>query len=256
MKYSLYKISIMCSCLFFTSGDATSHDKMFFSIDTLENASTRQKLNAFTEKLCLSLEIKKPELLVFVVDTKGGEYNAIAGQLVKDSKKSGVAFGALLLKKWEKNWFTDQEIEALLAHELCHIKNKDGVKSKRVYKVASYLKYMSGIIPVVPLSCGLVQNAHSRQQEKRADLQAMGLINDSLDLARVIIKLDLLAQKEPATIEEFNALFATKFEPVSNGYGKLTNDVLEVFMDHPQVRKRIRYIIKHSSQKEVSTPSH
>jgi len=257
MKYVLHKIIIVVSlCLFFTSGNAKSHEKKFFPVSTLENKVSCEKINVFTEKICLSLGITKPELSVFVVDKKRDEYNAVAGVLVKDSKKYGVALGALLLKKWEQGWLTDQEIEALLAHELCHVKNNHVVKSKRINKVVSYLRYVSGIVPVVPASCAIVQNAHNRQQEKEADLGAIGLIGDPLDLARAIVKVELLMEKDPATREQFDMLFATRFENIEKSRGKLTRDLVELFSDHPDTRKRIKYLVKHTVQKtaQASVP--
>lgn len=255
MKYIWHKIIVACLCLFFTSGNAKSHEKKFFPISTLESNASCQKINMFTARICLSLGITKPELSVFIVDKKRDEYNAVAGVLVRDSKKYGVALGALLLKKWEQGWLTDQEIEALLAHELCHVKNNHVIKSKRINKVVSYLRYVSGIVPVIPASCAIVQNAYSREQEKEADLGVISLISDPLDLARAIVKVELLMEKDPATREQFDMLFAARFENIEKSRGKLTRDLVELFSDHPDTRKRIKYLVKHTTVQNAGPAS-
>lgn len=86
--------------------------RSFCSWNVLITAETMPKLYSYINSICTKHNIKTPA--IFLMQDRG-TFNAFAGKLLMSS--GGIVIGQDILKE-----LTDEEIEAVVAHELGHIK--------------------------------------------------------------------------------------------------------------------------------------
>jgi Zn-dependent protease with chaperone function len=213
-----------------------------------ESSETRdQKLYEYTNILSNKLQIKAPEIFIFYAKKSKLEYNAFATYL--KTGKPIVAFGNLLTKRWQDAWFTDEEIEAILAHELCHIKHHHMLKAGLLSLILTGPLLISNIVPPTPSPKELVKHAYSRKQEREADLMAIEVLDDPLNLLSALIKLQCLNTKKPKTKESFDYEYEVTKNELIKEKDSFIFPLIELLSTHPLTSKRISYIKKQAENK-------
>jgi len=150
----------------------------------------------------------------------------------------------------------DDELTAVMAHELGHIRNRDTLISAIAATIAgaiSYIAFMAHWIPfmgsddddsrgnivaallvafLAPVAAALVQMAISRQREFMADRASAEISRKPLSLASALEKLHFAARKIPL---KANPASAHMF--IVNPLFK--KDISSLFSTHPPVEERI-----------------
>jgi len=124
---------------------------------------------------------------------------------------------------------TSKEVEAVLGHELAHIKNRDFI-------LKSFLNlYRFANIPLGQLFYATL----SRDREYQADETAATLTGKYLELASAILKVaSHEAQKEPPGIAKLS-----------------THQLAQIFSEHPAPEARVKRLLKlYKTQKPKSEP--
>ncbi|MFH1254313.1 MAG: M48 family metalloprotease [bacterium] len=221
-----------------------------FEIKTCEKNSDKmrdQKLYEYAGILSNKLHIKTPVIFIFYAKKPTLEYNAFATYL--KNNKPIVAFGNLLTKRWQEGWFTDQEIEAILAHELCHIKYRHMIKSGVLNLILTGPSLISRITVPTPSPKDLVKHAYSRKQEREADERAIAILDDPLNLLTALIKLQCLNSKTSNTKEDFDYNCEVTIDDIVGEKENFISPLIELLSTHPLTSTRMAYITKHTQPK-------
>lgn len=152
---------------------------------------------------------------------------------------------------------TDNELKAVLAHELGHVKNRDMLVSTIAATVAGAISYLAqmfyfmggssddedrnplvglALIILAPLAAGLIQMAVSRSREFLADEHSAHVLHGGNDLANALRKLEGFKQAvppiQPSPAEQASAhlMFANMFS---------TAGLASLFSTHPSTEARI-----------------
>lgn len=195
------------------------------------------------------LGLKMPEVGIYEDDTP----NAFATGRSKNS--SLVSFSSGLLNRMNQN-----EIEAVVAHELSHIKNGDmvtltliqGVVNTFVFAISRIItnvvrssdnSYLNNPFTLFIVNIGLqivlsilttpIVAYFSRIREYNADAGAAKLIGKT-NMIAALNKLELITSKETGILESNSALSASGIN--ENGE---KNIVQEMFATHPSIKNRI-----------------
>jgi heat shock protein HtpX len=163
------------------------------------------------------------------------------------------------------NIVNDEELEAVLAHELTHVRNWDTLTSTIVATVAGAISYLAqwgwffggafgygggygqrdrsqgnliGLLLMMilaPLAAMLVQLAVSRTREYSADEGGAKLCGKPEALASALSKIEMYAKHRPANPQAKNPALASLY--IINPFrGSL---LTELFSTHPATQKRI-----------------
>ncbi|MGC1306256.1 MAG: M48 family metalloprotease [Phormidesmis sp.] len=150
------------------------------------------------------------------------------------------------------------ELDAVVAHELTHVRNRDTLTQAVAGTLASSLTYLGRILTfgalffpfarmgrrannpitilfllfIAPLSAGLLQMAISRTREYAADEGATEITGNPLALVTALEKLEAMGQKVPI---HGNPAFAPLFivSPLSK------EGLMTLFMTHPPTSDRV-----------------
>ena len=142
--------------------------------------------------------------------------NEVPLSIATDGKKRAVVLSRALYEL-----LSDDEIEAVLAHELAHIKNRDT-------NVKGFVSVYSRLVPV-DIIMRLVEPAVHRERELLADEVSAQLTRKPLALASALLKID------EAMNEKFSSpLMAFSILGFSKG----------IFSRHPPLRRRIGRLLK------------
>ena len=201
-----------------------------------------QKLCEFTNKLSNKLQLQAPNVFIFYAKKPKLEYNAFATYLKTD--KPIVAFGDLLTQRWQEGWFTDQEIEAILAHELCHIKYRHLLKAGVLNAILTGPSLISRITIPNPSPKDLITHTYSRKQEREADKKAIEVIDDPLNLLTALVKLQCLNTKTSTTKEDFDYNYEITQDEMISEKNNFLSSLIELLSTHPLTSKRMAYIRK------------
>lgn len=196
-----------------------------------------KKINAMVEGLAKKAGIPKPKTYVVNTDMP----NAFATG--RSPRHSAVAVTKGLVDK-----LNDGEIEAVLAHEISHIKNRDTLVSTMAATIAGALTWLAYILyfgnernrnalsfvlmfVLAPLAASLIRLAISRNREYLAD-HTGALLSDPLKLASALEKISdsvkhAKMKGNPSTAHMF----------IVNPFSGMS--LLEMFSTHPHVEKRI-----------------
>ncbi|MGG6296426.1 M48 family metalloprotease [Leptolyngbya sp. AN02str] len=158
------------------------------------------------------------------------------------------------------------ELEAVIAHELSHIQNRDTLTQAVAATVAGAISYIAQILqfgmmfgggrdreqggnPIVaiatillaPLAASVIQMAISRTREFEADAGSARITGNPRALASALQRLEAMAQQRPIPVNP-------SFEPllIMNALPKQMFSSL--FSTHPSTQKRIENLLKIEQQ--------
>lgn len=158
------------------------------------------------------------------------------------------------------NW---DEIRGVLAHELCHVRNRDVLIASVAATIATTIAFAANMMrfaaffgggsrdddegsnPLVmlafallaPLAAGVIQMAISRSREYEADRSAARLLGDGESLARALEKLHGYAGQIPSHVAPTQASQYI-VNPLTNRRVSFAN----LFSTHPPAEDRIRIL--------------
>ncbi len=219
------------------------------------------ELHAAVERIAKESGIPKPKL--YIVNSQVP--NAFA--FGRGKNDAGIAIHAGLLQRLNK-----QEVEAVIAHEIGHIKHNDVV----IMTIASVIPVLLYYLAVAFISGRedrpnpiavfvgaifarllgqLVVLWLSRQREYYADAHSAYIMKDSMPLARALVKITYNIP-QGSTNESLSTLYVAEHEIVSNSVAnaisrndpnallaaveKEPDNPLEIISTHPSLKKRIK----------------
>ncbi|MEM9089685.1 MAG: M48 family metalloprotease [Cyanobacteria bacterium P01_F01_bin.53] len=206
------------------------------------------ELYARIEKLSDRANLPKPTLYIVPSDSP----NAFATG--RDPEHAAIA-----LTKGIIELLSPEELDAVIAHELTHVRNRDTLTQAVAGTLAGALTYLGRILtfgalyfpfarfggrrtnnPIVvlfllviaPFSAGLLRMAISRTREFAADAGAAEITGNPLALVRALEKLESMGQKGPI---HGNPAFAPLF--IVNPLSK--KGLMNLLLTHPPTEDRI-----------------
>jgi heat shock protein HtpX len=217
------------------------------AVSETQNSEVFYRIGPMTRRLTEKMGLPMPRLWVIPEDAP----NAFATGRNPSHSSVAVTVGLLRL-------MNDTEIEAVIAHELGHIKNRDILISSIAATVASAITYMAHIAmffggsrsddddapnPIVmiltmilaPIAAGLVQMAISRTREFGADAAAAKYTGSPSNMIAALRKLELGSQRIPMDASPaMSHMYIIK--PFSGA------QLARLFSTHPPTAERIAYL--------------
>jgi heat shock protein HtpX len=194
-------------------------------------ASDAQDVHAAVERLTVRAGVAKPRLYVI----EKGPPLALAAGRGANSSAIAVTRALLLLP-------APAEVEAVLAHELAHIRRRDVVVQTTAVVLAAVIVEASRIggwlersllFVLGPIASAFVHLLLSPKREYEADELAASLCDSPHGLADALIRLE-----QAAELVEFEASTAT--EPLYTINPFLEVGVAALFLTHPPVGERVQ----------------
>jgi len=212
-----------------------------------EHAATFRRVEPMTAALCRKMGIPLPKLWVLPEESP----NAFATG--RDPGHSSVALSAGLLEV-----MNDQELEAVIAHELGHILHRDILISSvaatlaaAITGLARFGMFFGGrrdeddngamnifMIILAPIAALLIQMAVSRTREYSADAAAAQYTGSPMGLVNALRKLEGWSKRIPMSAAPAMSHMYI-FPPMMGALGRL-------FSTHPATEKRIAALLKRS----------
>lgn len=229
-------------------------DKIALSMNRAKKTSQKEapELHQIVKSLSFKAGIPMPDIYI----TPAQQANAFATG--RNPKHSSVAVTQGLLSSLQR-----EEIKAVLAHEIGHIKNRDVLIASIAAVLASSISFLSrmglyggfsggnntskrnrnalGLILAVfgPIAAMLVQFAISRQREFEADNYGAELVGSGSPLAEALLKIHKSSRQMP--IGNINPAFSSLY--ISNPLGGL-GGLTKLFSTHPPLAERIERLQK------------
>lgn len=205
------------------------------------------ELYKIVSELAQKINIPMPKLYI----TPAPQANAFATGRSPSHASVAVTKGLM-------NVLSIEEVKAVLAHELAHVKNRDILIVSIAAVLASSIAFLSrmglyggfgssdednrgkGGLAVVlaifgPLAAMLVQFAISRQREFGADETGAQIIGNGQPLAKALLAIHSSAQRSPMNI---NPAFSSLY--IGNPLGNVGGTLLQLFSTHPPVEERVK----------------
>jgi len=230
---------------------------MYFISDKLVLASTgahvvdeneAPRLHAIVSKLAAQAEIPKPKVAI----VKSPQPNAFATGRSKDHAVVAATTGLL-------NIMSDNEVEAVLAHEIGHVVHRDMLVATVAASIATAVAYIGNIIMwfmimgggrgredssrnvatlgaviLAPLAATFVQLAISRNREYYADEASAVLTKKPLSLVNALSKIEQMIHRGAP----LNTSPSTASLWIANPFRG--SGMLRLFSTHPSTENRIR----------------
>jgi heat shock protein HtpX len=157
------------------------------------------------------------------------------------------------------------EVEAVMAHELMHVKHRDiliGSVAAAIATAISYVAQMAmfasmfggnsndedrpnpiavmAMALLAPIAAGLIQMAVSRSREFEADRGAAELLGSGRELANALERIEQLAVRRPMAVAPAQAQ-AYIHNPLAEAHGgKNAATMARLFSTHPATEERVR----------------
>lgn len=152
----------------------------------------------------------------------------------------------------------NEELEAVLAHELSHVKNRDILIASVAAVLASAISFLANmsfyggfgrrddnnrgsgalglvLALLVPIAASLIQLAISRQREFGADESGAKTMGTGKPLARALLAIHDSTRRRPL---RGNPAFSSLY--IDNPLGGMGGTMLNLFSTHPPVAERIK----------------
>ena len=205
-----------------------------------------------TKALAQKANIPMPKMYI----TPEMQANAFATG--RDPQHAAVAVTQGLLQN-----LTPREVEAVIAHELAHIKNRDILISSIAAVLASMIGFIAnfslyspqqnnentnplfaivGAIAVsllAPLAGVIIQMAISRAREFEADATAKQLLGTGQPLADALKSIHKTVRFNPA--HDINPAYSSMY--IANPFGGANSNLINLFSTHPPVEERIKRLL-------------
>lgn len=204
------------------------------------------KLYAIVSELAHTMHIPMPKLYV----TPALQANAFATGRNPNHASVAVTQGLMHI-------LSNDEIEAVLAHELSHVKNRDILTASIAAVIASAISFMANmsfyggfgrngdnrsnsgasifLILLVPLAASLIQLAVSRDREFEADESGAKTMGTGKPLARALIAIHTSAKRAPLSASPaFSSLY------IDNPMGGFGGTLMNLFSTHPPIEERVK----------------
>lgn len=215
------------------------------------DAKKAPELYKMVEELSKEMSIPMPKLYM----TPATQANAFATG--RSPKHASVAVTQGLM-----NILSKDEVKAVLAHELSHVKNRDILIASVASVLASAISFIGnmalwggfggsddednrgGIIAIIaaillPISASLIQFAISRQREFGADATGAKAMGTGKPLANALLAINDSAKRAPMHV---NPAFSSLY--ISNPLGGLGGGMLKLFSTHPPVEERVKKLLQ------------
>lgn len=225
-------------------------DKLALSMSRAKplNKSTHKDIYEMVEELSLKIEIPMPKLYI----TPDQQANAFATGRGPGHASVAVTQGIL-------DTLPKEELRAVIAHELAHVKNRDVLVASIAAVLASTISFMANmslfsnhsndnrgsgalglvVALLVPIGAAIIQMAISRQREYGADETGAKTIGDGEPLAKALVAIHNSAKRSPMrTNPALSSLY------IGDPLGGLGGKMLHLFSTHPPVEERIKRLKK------------
>lgn len=228
-------------------------DKMALAASGAKPLTAEQspKIHAMVQKLSQQAGIPMPKLYI----TPDVQANAFATG--RDPKHAAVAVTAGLLSA-----LPDRQVEAVLAHEIAHVKHRDILIASVAATVASAIGFLANMamfgglsgddedsgsgmfgllgIFLAPVAATILQLAISRQREYVADARAAELIGYGQPLADALRSIHQIATQAPM---HHNPAYSSMY--IGNPMGAAGRGLANLFSTHPPVEERIKRLMEY-----------
>jgi heat shock protein HtpX len=220
-------------------------DKMVLKMHRAEEVGAEHPLWQIVEPLAARAGLPMPKVYIVAQD----QPNAFATG--RNPENAAVAATTGLMRILDRD-----EVAAVMAHELAHVKNRDTLVMTVTATLAGAISMLGNFafffggnrangqsnafvaliaMLVAPLAASLVQMAISRTREYGADQMGSEISGQPLKLASALAKLQGAAQRIPNPVAEANPAAASLYI-VSPGLGGVRDSL---FSTHPAAENRI-----------------
>lgn len=224
-------------------------DKLALSMSKAKPLSKSQAPEVYKMVEGLAQEMKMPMPKLYI--TPAAQANAFATGRSPSHASVAVTSGIMdLLSK--------EELKAVLAHELGHVKNRDILIASVAAVLASAISFLANmslwggfsrdednrgagmlgivIALLVPIAASIIQMAISRQREFEADATGAKTIGAGEPLASALLKIHESARRAP--LVNLNPALSSLY--IDNPLGGLGGNLLNLFSTHPPVAERVK----------------
>ncbi|MBU3701225.1 MAG: protease HtpX [Acidimicrobiia bacterium] len=214
------------------------------------------ELHAMVDELAGRAGLPKPKVYI----SPSPQPNAFATG--RNPSHSAVAVTEGLLQNCPSD-----EVRAVLAHEMAHIRNRDILIGSVAAAIATAISFLANMAMfaglfggssddddgpsgatlllmaiIAPIAAGMLQMAVSRSREYEADRVGASISGDPLALASALRRLDTISQRAPMEIAPAQAS-AWIVNPLTGR----RRDMTRMFMTHPPVEERIERLERMAS---------
>lgn len=159
------------------------------------------------------------------------------------------------------------EVEAVMAHELMHVKHRDILIGSVAAAIATAISFVAQMAmyasmfgggrddedrpnPIAvlamsllaPIAASLIQMAVSRSREFEADRGAAELLGSGRPLASALQRIEVLATRHPMAVAPAQAQ-AYIHNPLAEAHGRHGQSMARLFSTHPATEERIRRLL-------------
>lgn len=228
-------------------------DKLALSMSGAKPLDPHKYKDLYTmvEELTHKMKLPMPKLYI----TPERQANAFATGRSPSHASVAVTQGIL-------DTLSRDELRAVLAHEMGHVKNRDILIASIAAVLASAISFIAnmamwggfsnnsenrnagamGIVValLVPIAASIIQMAISRQREYGADETGARTIGDGDSLAKALIAISDTTRRAP--MRNGNPAFSSLY--IENPFGGMGGSMLNLFSTHPPVEERVKRLRK------------
>jgi len=238
--FMLFVLSIVFLIMFIFS------NKIILSFYNAKLLNDNNLINELVNNLASKAKLKVPK--IYEIDIK--EANSFSTASTKNN--SAIALSQNLI-----NILSKEELQAVIAHEISHIKNNDSLVSSYLAIFASALVYITRIRPdssinakndknifstllflvFTPIISLLIKLSVSKSREFIADKNSKLLLGDGLALSRALLKINNFNLKVSSSTDKFETIHMF----IDNSFMK--KDFINLFNSHPSIEARVNKLL-------------